>query len=754
MKINKLLVIAIAISLNTVNAQENNESITINPTNKAGLLDGSCGNDEWDAATKIDMPGQAAIYLMHDKDYFYFCASGKTEDYTVLDLYIENAETGQPHKFHLSAQMGEAVRSNNDWEPVSAKWKLKDYAGFWVPYSGLEDVENRKGPIFAKGTHRQMQISRKKFPGNTWKMMVGLSAVSHEGEGDLTFPKNAKSDDKSTWGRFSFSKRNKTKAKESHYFGQKRPGLIPEVFAPEIVKNAHGVSFSPDLDEIYFSARKNDEDASIYFSKLKGNDWTPIKRANFTNGGKKEELYPSVSLVDNRIYFTAYDSIFSDEKIWYVDRLEDSWSEAKQLDSPINDDIVFYINQSKNGDLFYTSISNGKMYRATNQNDAFPEVQEVELEFGHHGFISPTQEYLLVYARNQEDEKRKDFDLYVSFKSKDKTWTRPINLGDEVNTKAHEAVPTITPDGKYLFFGRSEEGENGNIYWVSTEVIHKLKPAYLSTREHGYFGQKPPGLTPEVFAPGIVSIDGRFEGGISFSPDLKEMYFGADDGDDETQIYFSKLQENEWTPIKRANFTNGKKKEELHPFVSPDGKRIYFTALDTAFTDEKIWYVNRLEDSWSEASLLESAINDDMVFYPNQSRNGDLYYFNLSRFKMYSALNRNGAFPETSEMGIEFGHHGFISPSQDYLLVTDRNKEEEGRKDNDVYVYFKNQDGTWTKPINLGNTINTNFNEKSPSITPDGKYLFFGRDERDIEPGLSNIYWVDAGFIQDLRPKK
>lgn len=289
-----------------------------------------------------------------------------------------------------------------------------------------------------------------------------------------------------------------------------------------------------------------------------------------------------------------------------------------------------------------------------------------------------------------------------------------------------------------------------SVTWLSDLI----KDTEFPVLKGPYFGQKPPGLTPEVFAPSIVSINGRFEGGISFSPDLEEMYFGANNEDDETHVYFSKLQDNQWTPIKRANFTNGRKREEIHPFVSPNGRKIYFTALDSAFLDEKLWYVNRLEDSWSEAILLESPINDDLVFYPNQAKNGDLYYFNLSKFKMYSAPNRNGEFPETREVGIEFGHHGFISPSQDYLLVTDRNKEDVSRKDNDVYVYFKNQDGTWTKPINLGSTINTNFNEKSPSITPDGKYLFFGRDERDIEPGLSNIHWVSTEVIDRLRPKR
>lgn len=270
--------------------------------------------------------------------------------------------------------------------------------------------------------------------------------------------------------------------------------------------------------------------------------------------------------------------------------------------------------------------------------------------------------------------------------------------------------------------------------------------------ENRYFGQKPPGMTPEVFAPGIVSIDGRFEGTVSFSPDLTEIYFAADNKDGETSIYFSKLEDDKWTPIKKVSFTNGKKKEEMHPFVSPDGKRIYFTAMDSAFADEKIWYVNRLEGSWSDAILLDSPINYDLVFFPNQAKNGDLYYFNLSKFKTYYAPNKNGEFVEVQEVSLEFGHHAFISPSQDYLIVTAQNNEENGRKDNDMYVYFRGKDGTWTKPINLGNTINTSFNEKGPRITPDGKYLFFGRDERDIEPGLSNIYWVSTEVINKLRP--
>ena len=39
-----------------------------------------------------------------------------------------------------------------------------------------------------------------------------------------------------------------------------------------------------------------------------------------------------------------------------------------------------------------------------------------------------------------------------------------------------------------------------------------------------YLGQKPPGMTPEIFAPGIVST-GMSELNSAFSPDGREFYF-------------------------------------------------------------------------------------------------------------------------------------------------------------------------------------------------------------------------------------
>ncbi|BFP42154.1 hypothetical protein FGF1_29990 [Flavobacteriaceae bacterium GF1] len=295
--------------------------------------------------------------------------------------------------------------------------------------------------------------------------------------------------------------------------------------------------------------------------------------------------------------------------------------------------------------------------------------------------------------------------------------------------------------------------------WVFVLFINACKTENSTTKEHGpsigeslYFGQKPPGLLPELFAPGLVSIEGRYEFGISFAPDLDEVYFSAKEVDETTVIYYSRLKDKKWSPIKRADFTKGEKDTEMKPFVSLTEDKIYFTAYNAESRNTKIWYVTRTKDSWSSAKKLETPINGDRVFNVNQGRSGDFYYTNIAKRKMFYTTNVNAEFSEVKEMNIEFGIQGFISPSQDYLVVNARNKEEESRKDNDLYVYFKGKDGTWSKPINLGEEVNSTFSETVPSITPDGKYLFFSRYNE--EGGLSNFYWVSTKVIDKVRPKE
>ena len=59
--------------------------------------------------------------------------------------------------------------------------------------------------------------------------------------------------------------------------------------------------------------------------------------------------------------------------------------------------------------------------------------------------------------------------LYISF-NKNGTWTQALNLGPEVNTDQTEMCPSVSPDGKYLFFHRGGE-EHGDIYWIAFKSL-------------------------------------------------------------------------------------------------------------------------------------------------------------------------------------------------------------------------------------------------------------------------------------------
>lgn len=268
-----------------------------------------------------------------------------------------------------------------------------------------------------------------------------------------------------------------------------------------------------------------------------------------------------------------------------------------------------------------------------------------------------------------------------------------------------------------------------------------------------YLGQKTPELTAELFAPNIVSINGRYEYGIAFSPRLDEVYFSTQEPGATASIYSSKMKGGIWQPLEKMTLTQGEKAGEMEPFVSHDSSKLYFTAYNKDFTDTKIWVSHRVDGTWSKAEKLNSPINDAEVFNATLAKNGDLFYTDIFKSKTFYSTIKNGKYPKTEEVKIGNNMHPFISPEQDYLLV-DAAAKDKSRKDKDIYVHFKNNDGTWSKPINLGDAVNSKYYETVPTVTPDGKYLFFSRYNEGDNNEISNFYWVSTEVIEKLRPNK
>ncbi len=256
--------------------------------------------------------------------------------------------------------------------------------------------------------------------------------------------------------------------------------------------------------------------------------------------------------------------------------------------------------------------------------------------------------------------------------------------------------------------------------------------------EGPYLGQRPPGLTPKVFAPGIVSTEHRDLSGF-FTPDMKEFYFTRKDLESGNwSLLVFKSENNRWRG-------SGEGPRVGRPIIAPDGKTMHL-GKD---------YMIRTETGWSEVKSLGPMFDreDWGIMRLSASAKGT-YVFDDYKSEDVIRISelKDGKRQEPRLLSKEintgkYTAHPFIAPDESYLIWD--SERDGGFGDSDLYISFRQQNGSWGAAINFGDKINTSFGESGGYVTPDGKYLFF--NSGDIEN--KDIFWVDAKIIETLRPR-
>ncbi len=88
-------------------------------------------------------------------------------------------------------------------------------------------------------------------------------------------------------------------------------------------------------------------------------------------------------------------------------------------------------------------------------------------------YVAPDESYLVIYSTLPGNLGQGD--LYVSFRRPDGAWTDLRNLGPAVNTPGYDFAPSLSPDGRFLFFTRDRGDSQGDVYWIPASVIQKLR---------------------------------------------------------------------------------------------------------------------------------------------------------------------------------------------------------------------------------------------------------------------------------------
>lgn len=242
----------------------------------------------------------------------------------------------------------------------------------------------------------------------------------------------------------------------------------------------------------------------------------------------------------------------------------------------------------------------------------------------------------------------------------------------------------------------------------------------------------------DVLGPGVIST-GLQETSAAFAPDGRTVYFlRSDFAEKDDTILVSHLRDGHWSAPEVAPFSG--QWHDSEPSFAPDGKRLYFVsnrpphAGDPPVTAEMggqhfagthLWYVERQADGRFGAPVhVEGALNDGAQLYnPSVAADGDIY-FSAHRddsgklYQIYVARRTQDGYapPQRVALG-DIAHNRMdpcVDPQQRFLLFAGNEGDALGSAD--IYIAFRQRDGSWGKPEHIAGEVNSTFLENAPSL--------------------------------------
>jgi len=169
---------------------------------------------------------------------------------------------------------------------------------------------------------------------------------------------------------------------------------------------------------------------------------------------------------------------------------------------------------------------------------------------------------------------------------------------------------------------------------------------------------------------------------------------------------------------------------ETHPVISGDEKRMAFVT-EQPFFDEAL-YIELVDSAWTLPMSITSMLGFDEDIYP-VAMNYDgtemlLYYDDQYIGNLYHSEFEDGFWQPATKMNSHIStkyweSHGCFSKDGQTLYFTSNRKGTLGGLD--IWKSQRQEDGSWGEPVNLGEPVNTRYNEESPYLTEDGKTLYF-----------------------------
>jgi Tol biopolymer transport system component len=280
------------------------------------------------------------------------------------------------------------------------------------------------------------------------------------------------------------------------------------------------------------------------------------------------------------------------------------------------------------------------------------------------------------------------------------TLGEPVNLGSPVNTNRSDGTPCISPDGLSLYFTSNRPGSRSHDLWVVTR----------SSKEESW--SSPTNLGTRVNSSSMDYFP-------SISADGLSVYFysarGGGRGGGDIWVSSRTSTDSPWDYAVNLGSAVNSSAEDVSPNVSADGLSLMFASNRGGGHGSYDLYIctrTSHDAPWSAAVNLSPVINSAYLdVAPSLSPDGLTLFFHSIRSSGYGTY--------------------------------------------DLY-YSRRQslDSQWSDPVNIGPPVNSSYSELGPSISGDGRYLYWS--DSYLNPprpggfGIDDIWQVSIDPVLDL----
>lgn len=331
------------------------------------------------------------------------------------------------------------------------------------------------------------------------------------------------------------------------------------------------------------------------------------------------EYFPSISVDGKQLVFTKRDpnAAKSDEDFWISNwRDEDGeWGQSKPIEGRLN-----------------SALNEGAQSLSADGK-------------------------ILFFTGCQRPDGYGSCDIYASFYLPNETWSPVMNLGTSINTGLWESQPSISSDGRTLYFTRGKSSSDPNI------------DVYYSTLSNdGYWSKAQP-------IKGKVNTSGQ-----DVSPyihfDNQTLYFASNGhpGMGDLDFFVSRIQEDgSWGEPENLGYPINTSEQEFSMVVSPDGAKGYFASkVEGGFGKLDLYSFELPDESRAiEIAYVKGIVQDSIT---GEKLSLELEYLNLSTNTLAKSTtsDKNGAFfsvlPKNADYALIIKEPGYLFYSKNFNL--------------------------------------------------------------------------------------